>query len=262
MIPGCIQSMRTCRLFLVILLTTLLSHPALSDTPASVVLTEGEKRLVDQGDIIVREVATANKPGRIFEAIGLIKAPKGTIIQVLTEYEKYPEYMPNVSRIDIVEKGEGEAVLNYTLSLPLGRTKKYRLRIITIDHDNRTSTIQWQMQEWPGLKERETIRDTTGYWCIEEQSKNSSLVLYHVYTDPGPIPFGLGWIVDILSKNSVPEALLQTKERTERIAVEANRQIESIKREAGIAFSTDSRASGPSCGTHGSGGDGRTKRIE
>jgi hypothetical protein len=64
----------------------------------------------------------------------------------------------------------------------------------------------------------ETIRDTSGYWRIEAQSENKSLTLYHLYTDPGPIPFGLGWIVDVLSKNSVPQVLLQTKDRTEELS--------------------------------------------
>ncbi|MCI5125930.1 MAG: hypothetical protein D3925_16025, partial [Candidatus Electrothrix sp. AR5] len=45
-----------------------------------------------------------------------------------------------------------------------------------------------------------------------------SLVLYHVYTDPGKIPFGLGWIVDFLGKDSVPEVLVQTKELAERVS--------------------------------------------
>ena len=216
--------MKTCQFFLAMLLTAFLSNPTLLEASTSIVLTEEEKKLVEQSDIIVREVSTVNKSGRTFEAIGLVNAPKKTIIQVLTDYQKYPEFMPNVSRIDIVEQRESEAVLNYTLSLPLGKTKKYRLKVTMTEHDNQTAMIQWKMQKWPGLKATETIKNTTGYWRIEEKSKNSSLILYHVYTDPGPIPFGLGWIVDVLSKNSVPEALLQTKAKTERISQKGYRQ--------------------------------------
>ncbi len=216
--------MGTCRLLLFLLSTAFLLTPALLDASTSIVLTEGEKKLVEQGDIIVREDNSLNKSGRTFEAIALIRASKNIIIQVLTEYEKYPEFMPNVSHVDIFEKKEGEAVLNYTLTLPLGKIKKYRLKITIAEHDNRTSMIQWQMQKWPGLKAAETIKNTTGYWRIEEKSESSSLILYHVYTDPGPIPVGLGWIVDILCKSSVPEALLQTKTKAEKIALKEYRQ--------------------------------------
>jgi len=209
------------RFFLAVLITAFFSIPAMPGASTSILLSEGEKRLVDQGDIVVREVGTVNKSGRTFEAIGLINASKNIIIQVLTAYEKYPEFMPNVSRIDMVEKRGEEAILNYTLSLPLGKIKKYRLKISVTEHGRHTSMIQWQMKKWPGLKTTETIKDTTGYWRIEEKTPNSSLVLYHVYTDPGTIPVGLGWIVDVLSKNSVPKAFLQTKSRIEKIALKS-----------------------------------------
>ena len=183
----------------------------------SISLNQREKKLIESGEIIVREIDVGKMKGRTFEAIGIINASQIQVLQVLTDYEKYPEFMPNVSHIEILKKSRNEAILNYTLTLPLGKIKKYRLRICVTKPDIQTSQIQWQYLIWPGLKKEETIRDTTGYWLIETRSKNSSLVLYHVYTDPGPIPFGLGWIVDVLSKNSVPEALIQTKIRTEQI---------------------------------------------
>jgi hypothetical protein len=121
--------------------------------------------------------------------------------------------------VEIVGQIDNESIINYTLTLPLGKIKKYRLGIAVSEPESRSSLIKWQLQKWVELKTEETIKDTSGFWRIEEISRNSSLVLYHVYTDPGPIPFGLGWIVDVLSKNSVPEAFLQTKVRAERIAL-------------------------------------------
>ena len=182
-------------------------------------LTDNEKKLIDQGEIIVREVETVKKEGKTFEAIGYINASKTTIIKVLTEYEKYPDFMPNISHVKIVEKKGNAVILNYTLTLPLKKIKKYRLKISVSEPEEQSALIQWELLKWPELKPEETIKDTTGYWRIEEKTQNSSLVLYHVYTDPGPIPFGLGWIVDVLSKNSVPDALLQTKNRAEKMVL-------------------------------------------
>lgn len=208
----------TYRLFLVFSLTALLAFPAIAGASNAIILTAGEKKLVDQGDVVVREVNTLNKSGRTFEAIGLINAPKNIIRQVLATYEEYPEFMPNVSQIEILEQKDNEAILNYTLSLPLGKVKKYRLKIVVTGDDKQPAMLEWRLEKWPGLKAEETIKDTTGYWLIREMTQNSSLVLYHVYTDPGPVPFGLGWIIDVLSKNSVPKALSQTKARSEKIA--------------------------------------------
>lgn len=91
------------------------------------------------------------------------------------------------------------------------------LKISVTDLKNQYSVIQWELLDWPELEEDETIRGIAGFWRVEKKAQNMSLVQYPVYTDPGPIPFDLWWIVDIMSKNSVPEAFLQTKSRTEEI---------------------------------------------
>jgi ribosome-associated toxin RatA of RatAB toxin-antitoxin module len=207
------------QIYLAFLITGFFLIPAVLGASDSISLTGHEKKLIEQGEMIVREIETIGKDGKTFEAIGLINATRGTIFQVLSEYEKYPEFMPNVSHVEIVGQIDNESIINYTLTLPLGKIKKYRLGIAVSEPESRSSLIKWQLHKWAELKTEETIRDTSGFWRIEEISRNSSLVLYHVYTDPGPIPFGLGWIVDVLSKNSVPEAFLQTKVRAERIAL-------------------------------------------
>jgi len=220
--PGQVNGVKKTGLLLPLMMAAVLLLPARLPAATAIVLNADEKILVGQGDIIVREVTTTDKPGRTFEALGLVNASKNTIVRVLTAYEYYPEFMPNVSRIDIVGHSGDGVVLNYTLSLPLGKIKKYRLKMSGSEEDDKSARLQWHLQEWPGLKISETIKDTTGYWLIDEKTPHSSMVLYHVYTDPGPVPVGLGWIIDVLSKNSVPEALVQTKARAERIDWRAN----------------------------------------
>jgi ribosome-associated toxin RatA of RatAB toxin-antitoxin module len=198
-------------------ITCMLLIPTVLNAAHFIPLDEHTKKAISQGEIVVREIDAGGKKGRTLEAVGLIKASRENIVRVLTDYKKYPEFMPNVSRIEVVEQRGNEAVLNYTLTLPLKKIKKYRLRISESEFANNISSIDWRMQKWPELKIEETISDTTGYWHIEEKSENISLVLYHVYTDPGPIPFGMGWIVEILSKKSIPEVLLQTKRRAEKL---------------------------------------------
>ncbi|MFH2045979.1 MAG: SRPBCC family protein [Pseudomonadota bacterium] len=217
--PGLVSNPASNKTFWAILIAAMLFILSTVNAYASDSLTEEEKKLVDQGEVIVRDVSIDGQPGKTFEAIGFINTSRETILKVLTAYEKYPEFMPNVSRVDIMEKREPDVVINYTLSLPLGKIKKYRLKMSMTEPDNQTLILKWKMQKWSGLNPAETIKDTTGYWRIEEGTEKTSLVFYHVYTDPGPIPFGLEWIVDILSEKSVPETFLQTKARAEKIAL-------------------------------------------
>jgi hypothetical protein len=215
-VAGAMNTQQKCLFFIVCFTVGMLSSPTLLKA-ANLALNENQKKVISKGEIIVREIEAVGKKGLTFEAIGLIKASRKNVVKVLKDYQKYPEFMPHVSRIEIVEQRGDAAVLNYTLSLPLGKIKKYRLRISEAALGDTTSLLQWQLQKWPGIKTEETISDTTGYWRIEERGEGTSLVLYHVYTDPGPIPFGAGWIVDALSKKGVPEVLLQTRRRAEKL---------------------------------------------
>jgi len=192
--------------------------PSFEEAVSAIKLNAQEQQTVHEKKILVRERPTNGKPEKAFEAVGIIEAKREVIRDIVMDYPSYPDFMPNVSRIEILQQEDTTVVLNYTLTLPLGKIKKYRVRLETAEPDNQTSLIQWQLEQWPGLKPEETIRDTTGFWRIEELDAKRSLVLYHVYTDPGKIPFGLGWIVDILSKDSVPDVLLMTKERAERVS--------------------------------------------
>ena len=181
-------------------------------------LNQAEKELILQGEITSREVPAEREKGRTFEAIGLIKAKLNEIYQVLVDFENYNKFMPNVSKVETSSRTDNSAILNYTLSLPLGKTKKYRVSMnFNISDD--TANLKWRMIPWEGIKESETIADTTGYWLLRNftEKKGYVIILYHVYTDPGNVPLGLGWIVDILSKNSVPDVVVKTRERVHQI---------------------------------------------
>jgi len=185
---------------------------------ANIVLKPEEKILIEQGEILVRELPTHKKNGRTFKAIGLINAEVDHIYKILQDYESYPEFMPNLDNIEILKQDSKSAVLNYTLDLPLSMVKKYRLAT-DFKHENGRALITWKLIPWPGLKESETIKDSTGYWDLSDypDNKGYTLAVYHLYTDPGPIPTGLGWIVDILTKSSVPDIILNTRQRVREL---------------------------------------------
>jgi len=73
----------------------------------------------------------------------------------------------------------------------------------------------WKKRPWPGLKPEETIVDTYGQWILEVFPGTTPRVLayYRVYTDPGKVPLGTGWIVDFLTRQSVPDIIKRTRER-------------------------------------------------
>lgn len=178
-------------------------------------LSSAEQLRIDRGEIIVRELETNEKPGQTLEAVGLVRASRRSTKEAIIDFENYHEFMPNVRRVERLTADDTSAVLNYYLDLPLGIEQRYRIEICWTDIDSISSRVEWNSIEWPGLKPLETIRETRGFWLIKDQGNNTSLILYHVYTDPGPIPFGFGWIVDFMMEQSLPKVLLQTKARVE-----------------------------------------------
>ena len=180
-------------------------------------LTTLEKQSLAAGEIIMREVESEHDQGQTIETIGLINASGELLLHILTDYTAYPEFMSAVDQVEIIDQTGVEATLNYILSPVLGFTKKYRIKIAPLQLEEEVWKIEWHFMEWPGLKPRETIGDTQGYWLIIEQAPHRSLVQYYVYSDPGPVPFGLGGLVDILSRDSIKDVFTETRDRAEKM---------------------------------------------
>ena len=169
---------------------------------------------LERGEIILRELPESRK-GQTFEAISIIATTPEKLIAVLQDYQAYPAFMPNVSRIEVLEESSSHAIINQYLQLPMGKRKRYRLQN-TIERSQQGIGLSWRMLDWPQVPSDERIGDTQGYWLLLPHNNNKTLATYHVYTDPGHVPFGLGWIVDILSSKSVPDVVKNTRDYAQR----------------------------------------------
>ncbi|MEE8335535.1 MAG: SRPBCC family protein [Candidatus Neomarinimicrobiota bacterium] len=179
-----------------------------------IILSQNEQDLLFQNEIIVRELSPAGARGRTLEAVALFPASLDAVYEVIIDFKDYPDFMPNIANVEILNSNHSSAILNYTISLPLKKIKKYRLEL-SYWINNNTALITWAMVPWPELSETETISNTEGYWLVKNypEKEGHVIVLYHAYTDPGEIPLGLGWIIDILTNHSIPTILLNTRER-------------------------------------------------
>lgn len=177
-------------------------------------ITPAELRTLQGGTILVEEIPEAAKGYRVFLAHAVIAAPIAEIYRVLIDFPAYPKFMPNVEKVIVRVADQQGARLDYHLGLPLGVKKSYRLKM-TYNLAADDARIAWQLIPWPELLAAETIRDTSGYWHLTSMKGGKTLVEYQVRTDPGDIPFGFGWIVDALTKGSLPAILEGTRKRVE-----------------------------------------------
>lgn len=157
-----------------------------------------------------------DRAGRAFDAEMQVPASPLEVLKVLKNIKEYPEFIESISEVRIINEVNNRALVEERLDLPLGKVKRYRLNILESEF-----SISWTLQPWPELSPSETIADTTGYWKVSSlndsntinNDRNCSLVKYHVYTDPGPVPFGLGWIVDMLTEDSIPDLMDSVRDR-------------------------------------------------
>lgn len=178
-------------------------------------VTPAELKALQGGTILVKEIPEAAKGYRAFLSHAVIAAPIAAVYRVLIDFSAYPEFMPNVEKVAVREADQQGARLDYHLGLPLGVKKRYRLKL-TYKIGEDAADIAWQLIPWPELSAAETIRDTTGYWHLTRMGREKTLVEYQVRTDPGAVPFGFGWIVDALTKGSLPAILEGTRKRVEK----------------------------------------------
>ena len=97
----------------------------------------------------------------------------------------------------------------FNITLPMNIKYRYKIKI------NKSSPIwlAWETVPWKG----NSINETWGQWYLKPYGKSNeqTLVQYQVYTDPGYIPFGFEWIIDIMTRSSLPETVKNLKKWVE-----------------------------------------------
>ncbi len=182
--------------------------PALACCAATAAPPAPDMAALEGGAVQVVEAPNGGLPGKAFTAWTLIAASVPRLCAMVQDYPSYASYMPNTKSALPVGAGDGYVLVDMTLDLPLGQEKKYRLRLEPQQPAPSQCRLNWRLVP-TGLAAGETIADTTGYWQFTPASGDSgkTLVEYHVYADPGPVPYGFGWIVDMMSKRSLPRTL-------------------------------------------------------
>ncbi len=182
--------------------------------------TQSQLERTMKGETILKEVKIPKdkKEGKMFTALTMMDASVDEIYRLISNFKEYPHFMPDMERIVMLEDHPNSAKVTFILGLPLGISKKYRIQAEFKNNHGKTAYLKWKKFPWKGLKSSETIRDTEGYWYLSPHplDKEKTLVKYRVYSDPGDVPFGFGWLVDYMTKKSLPAVFKNTKEKLKK----------------------------------------------
>jgi uncharacterized membrane protein len=155
-------------------------------------LNEEQQAEVEEGKVVIREIKGGGE-GKRYEAIAVVKAPPKAVMAFLRDFKSFVGPMPNLKKIEFTWEGNVAHVTQW-LKVAL-TTVSYRLNIAHYGD----SVIEWEFVEGD-------IKDTTGYYKFFPRAEGKeTLLVYHVYTDPGmAVP---QFIINLLTKSSMPSVI-------------------------------------------------------
>lgn len=132
----------------------------------------------------------------------LMSHSQARIWAVITDYEKYKDFMPNVVNCR-VDKRSGPTVI-HSESVKVPVIKKTIQYTVKSEHD----LAGWKTS-WSYVKG--DVKENSGFWKLEKQPGEKTLVTYHVLLDMG------FWIPEIVQnfviQNTFPEILRAVEKR-------------------------------------------------
>jgi len=179
-------------------------------------LTPRERSDILSGGIIVRELPNPARPGKTFEALGSLPGGLDEAYAVITDYRRYPEFMPRVERVAVRDVNATTSIVEIWLAFPLGQSKQYRLEYRAA-RSGEGFEITWEKLPWPGLQPGQTVRDTSGRWLVRRSGAGGVLAAYLVYSDPGPVPLGLTGMAQTLGRKSLADVIKGTRRRIQKL---------------------------------------------
>ena len=134
----------------------------------------------------------------------IINTSPDVLFQVITDYEKYPEFLKEVEKIEILSRTDARVRVRYTVSL----IKKVQYTIDLVETPS--SSVRWSLVE-SGL-----MKSNVGGWKLKDLGNGSTEATY----DVDVVPKGL-WvpksIVNMLTNKSLPSTLEAFKSRAEAL---------------------------------------------
>lgn len=171
-------------------------------------LNEQDQARLEKGEVVVRGELYKTPEGKNAgrgKAWILIQRSADESFAVLTAYEKHPEFMPRLRRVNVLERTPDSMRVVHEVKIVLS-TVRYTLDL-AIDRPARTMSFALDKTA------ANDIRDTSGEWRLLEAGEGRTLVQYTVAVDSGmSVP---SFLEDYLTRRDLPRILESFRRRVE-----------------------------------------------
>ena len=163
---------------------------------------------IEKGNVVTIKTDTLLGPGEHYQAYTLVNANITDVFKAIENFDEYPKFMPSFDSVETIYNSDTLTTYIFNIILPLNIHYKYKIK--SKEYINSSCAwLAWETIPW----EENSIKETWGQWYLTpyQGSNRKTLIQYQVYTDPGYIPFGLEWIIDIMTKKSLPKTIKNLK---------------------------------------------------
>lgn len=132
----------------------------------------------------------------------VINVPKEKFFEVITDFEKYPEFIPEMKKAKVLEHNGNEYIVEFSVSM-----------IKKVDYVLKLTAYPYTKLEWNLVKG--FFKKNYGYWDIEELAPDQIKATYYVELEMGLLVPKK--ILNELAQAGLPRMLKQFKERAESL---------------------------------------------
>ncbi|MBX7100818.1 MAG: SRPBCC family protein [Myxococcaceae bacterium] len=132
-----------------------------------------------------------------------INAPRETVFKVVSDYERYPEFLPEVKAIRTFNRQGNQVDVQYTAEIV--KTIKYTLRL----SEDKPAKLSW------AFIEGEFMKDNKGGWQLEDLGNGQTKATYSIEVTLGALVPKT--IVNALVDTQLPKMLESFKRRAESL---------------------------------------------
>jgi ribosome-associated toxin RatA of RatAB toxin-antitoxin module len=132
----------------------------------------------------------------------VVNAPPEKVYDIVIAYDRYPEWLPEVKKIQTSDRKGNEVKVHYEVDFKI-KTIRYTI----LAKEERPKKMSWSFIEG------EVMKDNKGSWVLEPEGEGRTKVTYNVEVAVGPlVPKS---ILNTLVDQSLPKMLEAVKRRAE-----------------------------------------------
>jgi coenzyme Q-binding protein COQ10 len=132
----------------------------------------------------------------------VINAPPDKVFDTIINYDRYPQWLPEVKKIHTSDRKGNEVKIHYEVDFKI-KTIRYTI----LAREERPQRMSWSFVEG------EVMKDNKGSWVLEPEGEGRTKVTYNVEVAVGPlVPKSF---LNTLVDQTLPKMLESLKRRVE-----------------------------------------------